>query len=38
MTQLELIFKDVDFIDDKEKMKDFYILSKLEFLKSYFLS
>ena len=23
------------FIDDKEKMKDFYILSKEEFLKSY---
>ena len=24
-----------DFTDDKEKMKDFYILSKIEFLKSY---
>ena len=35
MRQLEIIFKDVDFSDDKEKMKDFYILSKLEFLKSY---
>ena len=23
------------FTDDKEKMKDFYILSKIEFLKSY---
>ena len=23
------------FIDDKEKMRDFYILSKKEFLKSY---
>ena len=35
MRQLEIIFKDIDFSDDKEKMKDFYILSKLEFLKSY---
>jgi len=35
MKQLEIIFKDVDFIDDKEKMYDFYILSKIEFLKSY---
>jgi len=35
MKQLEIIFKDVDFSDDKEKMKDFYILSKVEFLKSY---
>ena len=24
-----------DFTDDKEKMKDFYILSKAEFLQSY---
>jgi len=23
------------FINDKEKMRDFYILSKIEFLKSY---
>ena len=23
------------FTDDKEKMRDFYILSKIEFLKSY---
>ena len=35
MKQLEIISKDVDFIDDKEKMYDFYILSKVEFLKSY---
>ncbi len=35
MEQLQIVFKDVDFSDDKEKMKDFYILSKLEFLKSY---
>ena len=35
MKQLQIVFKDVDFSDDKEKMKDFYILSKLEFLKSY---
>ena len=35
MKQLQIVFKDVDFSDDKEKMKDFYILSKVEFLKSY---
>ena len=28
-------FKNADFIDDKEKMNDFFILSKEEFLKSY---
>ncbi len=28
-------YKYKSFTDDKEKMKDFYILSKKEFLKSY---
>ena len=32
MKQLQIVFKDVDFSDDKEKMKDFYILSIVEFL------
>lgn len=29
------IFKNADFLNDKEKINDFYILSKEEFLKSY---
>ena len=31
----DIVVSTVSFIDDKEKMKDFYILSKEEFLKSY---
>ena len=30
-----MIDEDVRFTDDKEKMRDFYILSKQEFLQSY---